>query len=534
IEFDGEKKMKDQWFLGNYNQTALASVKLPKQVSLFDCTLREGEQIHGVAFTNEEKIDISKMLDKVGVDTIEAGFPVNSRPELKIVKQINELGLKAKVIGLSRALVPDVEACIEAGLDHIHIFISASAVHLKYQVRKDYDQVLELASKAITMANNAGLKIVFSPMDSTRTQFDDLVKICQRAEELGAHTINIADTVGVLSPTSTKMLIGQLRPLLKGQISMHCHNDFGLAVANTLAGVEAGATEAQVTVTGIGERAGNAALEQVVIGLEGLYGIKTNINKQYLTEMARRLQDVAQVDLSPYYPVVGGNAFSHEAGIHAQGVMNKPRTFEPYRPEMVGQTRRIVIGKHSGHNSIEATLKQLGYSDLNKENLTSIISYIKETAARKKRIYEEDIRAIVNDVIGESSEFEPIIKLDELTVVTGNHITPTATVVLKVNDKVESHSARGNGPIDASVSAIKKIISEFQPIRLKEYKLHAITGGTDALAHTSVAVEDSDHNEFKGSSANTDVIYSSVEAIIRAANKALHHQRVSKKHPKKK
>ncbi len=329
--------MKQGYFLGDFNALENKNLKMPEKVTLFDTSLRDGEQMPGVSFTDPEKLKIAETLERLGIDSIEAGFPINSKPEFEIIKEINSQGYKSHIYGLARALMPDVEACIKADLKYIHIFISSSPLHLEFQVRKKYEEMLEMATKTISHAKDHGLEIVFSPMDASRTSIPDLVRVCKIAEEAGASILNIPDTVGVLHMEGTRRMFSELRSQVKARLSAHNHNDFGLAVANSLAAVMGGADEIQTTINGIGERGGNASLEQTVMCLEGLYNVKTNINKEYLTEASKLMEQVTEVENPPWTPIVGANAFAHEAGIHAHGVLSKPETFEPYRPDIVGQ-----------------------------------------------------------------------------------------------------------------------------------------------------------------------------------------------------
>jgi len=514
--------MSGKILISDYNSVENTKMEhLPKHVTFFDTSLRDGEQMPGVSFTDPEKLKIAEILNRLGVDSIEAGFPINSKPEFEIVKAINQQGFTSHIYGLARALMPDVEVCIQADLKYIHIFISSSPIHLKYQVRKEYDEMLEMVTKTITHAKDHGLEVIFSPMDASRTPLEDLIEVCKIAEQAGASTLNIPDTVGVLHPMGTKRMFGELHKNVKARLSSHAHNDFGLAVANSLAAVEAGAEEVQVTLNGIGERGGNASLEQTVMGLEGLYNVQTNIKKHYLNEASKIVERATEVENPPWTPVVGANAFAHEAGIHAHGILSKPETFEPYNPETVGQRRRIVIGKHSGKASIEQAIRFLGFTKFTPEQLDLTVKRIKETAAQKKRLYDEDLIVISNQVLGESSTSHQKIKLVQLNVMSGSEVVPTASVILQVNGNELRGAALGNGPIDSAANAIRNVLSDIYDIRLKDFQLKSATGGTDALGLATIVVEDSDHNTFIGESASTDVIMASVQALIRAANDAV-------------
>jgi len=509
-------------YVGEYNRESL-DLK-GKRIYLYDCTLRDGEQTPGVSFTQNEKLEIAKALDKLGIDVIEAGFPINSNPEFETVKKIKELGLKTKISGLARVIVEDIDACIKADVDIVHTFVSTSDLHLKYQMGKSEDEVYEMAVKAVEYIKKHGFKCVFSPMDATRSRFEYLLRVCKGAEEAGADYINVPDTVGVLHPPATRQLFSKLKGKIKVPLQAHAHNDFGLAVANSLAAVESGAEWVHVTVNGMGERAGNASLEQVAMSLHALYNAKTGIHAKHIYEVSQLVERYAETPLSLFTPIVGKNAFAHESGIHAHAVLKKASTFEPLKPEDVGQKRRIVIGKHSGKAAIEQALKDLGYEKLEKAQLVDITTKIKELAEKKKRIYDEDIVALAEDALGQGRE-KPIVTLDEVTVTTGNKIRPSASVVIKYDDVLKAGAAQGVGPVDAAANAIQSILGKEHDIKLVEFSLRAITGGTDALADVTVRIADKNGNVFSGNAVNSDIVMASVEAVLRAINRAVSYSR---------
>ncbi|MBI5159713.1 2-isopropylmalate synthase [Candidatus Micrarchaeota archaeon] len=515
-------------FVSEFNKEAGKKLKMPARVTVFDSTLRDGEQLAGVSFKTEEKLEIAMALDKLGVDIIEAGFPVNSQPEFDAVEKIANEKLKAKVCGLARVLTPDIDACLNAGVDIVHVFVSTSDIHLKYQMGKTREEVLKMAVDAVKYVKKNGRECIFSPMDATRTPLEYLLKVCKEVEKAGADRINVPDTVGVMNPSATRMLFGKVREAVKVPIQTHAHNDFGLAVANTLAGVEAGATDVQVTVNGLGERAGNASLEQVVMSLHALYGVRTNIKTELLSETSRLLERYSEVYLPPNYPLVGKAAFAHESGIHAHAVLKAGQTFEPIAPELVGQKRRIVVGKHSGKASIENALKALGYEKIEQTLLIEATKKIKELAEVKKQIYDEDIIAISEDVIGQAAKTKPLVTLEEVTVVTGNKITPAASIVLKYGDEILKGAGQGVGPVDAAANAIQTILGSTVRIKLTEYNLRAITGGTDALADVTIKVMDEQKNVFAANAVNDDIVMASVQALLRAINDAINYQKRTK------
>ncbi|MEA3255231.1 MAG: 2-isopropylmalate synthase, partial [Candidatus Altiarchaeota archaeon] len=306
-----------------------------KSVKIFDTTLRDGEQTPGVALTLEKKLEIAHALTDLGVDIIEAGFPINSEGEFQAVKKISR-EVDTTVCGLARALKPDIDKCIEADVQLVHTFISTSPQHLKYQMKKSEDEVYKMAVEAVEYVVDHGIPCLFSPMDATRTDLPYLLKVCRGVEEAGAVTINIPDTVGVMYPSGMKELMKKIREEIRIDLDVHCHNDFGMAVANTLAAAEAGCNQVQVAVNGLGERAGNADLEQVAMALKLLYGIETNINTKKIYPTSKLVERLTGIRVMPNFPIVGDNAFAHESGIHVHAVLKKAETFEPIKPEMVG------------------------------------------------------------------------------------------------------------------------------------------------------------------------------------------------------
>ncbi len=509
--------MSERIFVGDYNKKVFRELKLPDKVRIFDTSLRDGEQLPGVAYTKKEKIEIAEKLSDIGVDIIEAGFPINSQEEFETVKTIASMGLRSKICGLARVLEPDIKRCVDSGVDIIHVFVSTSDIHLKYQLNKTREEVKEMIKKGVRTVKDYGINCLFSAMDATRTELDFLIECFRIAEQEGADLINVPDTVGVMTPSSMRMLIGKIAQEVKVPIDVHCHNDFGLATANSLAGIEGGASGVQVSVNGNGERAGNASLEQVVMALECLYNVKTNIKKEKLTQLSRLVERYSEVYLAPHTPIVGKTAFAHESGIHAHAVLKHGSTFEPIAPEMVGQKSKIVIGKSSGKASIMWALKNLGFNDIPEQKLLRIVEKIKETAAVKKRIYDEDIVFIAKDELGREID-EETYKLEEISVITGNRITPSASVVITRKEGVFRGNAFGVGAVDAAANAIREALKEIN-IKLVSYNLNAITGGTDALADVNIVIEDEEGNSYTGNSVGEDIVITSVNAMMRAINK---------------
>ncbi|MEM2885467.1 MAG: 2-isopropylmalate synthase, partial [Thermoproteota archaeon] len=404
-------------------QEVRSKFNLPGYVRIFDTTLRDGEQTPGVSLTTEDKLQIASQLDELGVDTIEAGFPVSSEGERKAVREIASAGLRAEICGLARALEKDIEAAIGCGVGCVHTFIGTSELHLKYKLKMSREQALEAAVKAVGLVKSRGLVCEFSCEDATRASLDYVVSICRAVEEGGADRINIADTVGVMVPDAMRYLVSKVVENVKVPVSVHCHNDFGLAVANSLAGVSAGAQQVHVTVNGLGERAGNASLEQTVMGLKALYNAPMRVDIGCLTKASSLVERLTKVYLPPNYPIVGRNAFAHESGIHVHGILSKAATYEPLSPEMVGQRRRIVLGKHSGAHAVAKSLSELGIK-VDEEQLSKILAKIKELGDDKKSVGEDDLLAIVESVV--EGGREKAVALEEVVVTTGNKLTPTA------------------------------------------------------------------------------------------------------------
>jgi len=511
-------------YVGPYTKELASKLELGK-VRIFDTTLREGEQTPGVAFRLEEKLAIAQKLDELGVDTIEAGFPSSSEGEFQSVRSVAKRGLRAEVCGLARTLKEDVDACLKADLDCVHTFIGTSPWHLKYKLGISEEEAVRRAVETVEYIKDHGCTCEFSCEDATRTSFDFLVKVYKSVEEAGADRVNVPDTVGVMCPEAMKDLISRLRQHLKATISVHCHNDLGLATANSLAAAVAGAGQIQVTVNGLGERAGHASLEQVVVGLELLYGGSTNVKKELITEVSRLVEKYSLVFNPPNYPIVGRNAFAHRSGIHVHGVIEEPACYEPFDPSVVGQSRRIVFGKHTGKHGVKTFLEQLGIN-VNEEQLSAIVMKIRELGEAKKTLMDEDVFAIAEAMMGGIPEEERSIKLKELIVVTGSNVTPTASVTIEAGGRELRAAAIGVGPVDASAKAIEKAIGAIGQYTLDEYKIEAITGGTDSLANVEISIKDRLNNRFRAKAVDDDIVMASVSALIDAINKAMFYEKL--------
>ncbi|MFP4655060.1 MAG: 2-isopropylmalate synthase [Methanohalobium sp.] len=489
-----------------------------KSISIFDTTLRDGEQTPGISLNTEQKLNIAQQLDKLGVDILEAGFAVSTKGDRASVQAIANAELDLDVCGLARVKRGDIDACIETGVDMIHTFVSTSDVQRIHTINKSREEVLEMAVDAVEYINDHGIKCMFSAMDATRTDFDYLIDIYKSVESAGCDIVNVPDTVGVMSPSSMYNLINDINNHINIPIDVHCHNDFGLAVANSLMAVEAGASQTQVTINGLGERAGNADLAETVMSLYSIYGAKTNINTEYIMETAKMVERYTGINIPAHMPIVGENAFAHESGIHTHGVLEKSDTFEPgiMTPEMVGQNRRIVLGKHAGKHAIKKSLETAGVYPTD-EQLNEIIDRIKSIADKGKRITDADLYTIASTVMGKPSG-EDAIKLKELSVMTGNISTPTAVVKAVIRDRETIASNTGVGPVDAAIKAVEEIIGEYSKIKVHDFRIEAISGGSDALAEVTIGVEDEKGKIISSRSASPDIVIASVDALITALN----------------
>ncbi len=493
-------------------------MKLPEKVQIFDTTLRDGEQTPGVAITPYEKIRIAKRLDRLGVDVIEVGFPVASLGERKAAQEIKNLGLNTKVCGLARVITEDMDAALDSGVDYIHTFIGTSPLHREYKLKMNQEEILLKAVEAVEYIKDHGVIAEFSAEDATRTELDFLKKIYSAVEGAGADMINVPDTVGVMVPASMHKLIKELKSTVQIPISVHCHDDFGLAVANSLSAVEAGAQQVHATINGLGERAGNTSLEEVVMALMINYGVKTNINTELLVGTSELVSRITGVKMPPNKAIVGDNAFAHEAGIHVHGVLQKAETYEPLNPEMVGHTRRIVMGKHTGARAIRSKLVDYGI-EMDEDQFCSLYDQVKKLGDKGKMVTDADLQALAETVIGRPKEEK--VKLEGVTVITGDNVMPTATVKLSIDGRIKTAAKTGVGPVDAAINAIQSLVRETADIELREYHIEAITGGTNALAEVFVILADKEGKNATGRSTVEDIVMASVEAVLDAINKIL-------------
>lgn len=513
----GESLPKEA-FVSDFIKRVSGELKLPRHIRIFDTTLRDGDQTPGVSFTPNQKLLIARQLDKLGVDTIEAGTPVSSAGEMEAVTSIAKAGLNAEICALARPVKEDVDAALECEADCIHIFISTSDLHLKHMLKMTREQVLQQSIKYVGYAKNHDVVVEFSAMDATRTDLKFLKQIYQAVIDAGADRINVPDTVGVITPRGMYYLISQLKPIIKVPISVHCHDDFGLATSNSLAAVEAGAEQIQAAVNGLGERAGNASLEEIVMSLRALYGIKPNIRTELLVETSDLVERLTGIMVPPNKAIIGDNAFSHVSGIHAHGVLEFPGTYEPISPELVGHHRRLALGKLTGKHSVEKQLKDLGVR-VTKKQLTDIIKRVKDLGDKGKTVTDVDLRAIAESVLGTLPPEQKVVELKEATVLTGSTVTSTASVRVAVRGEERMGSATGVGPVDAAINAIRNVMREISALKLKEYHLDAITGGSNALAEVTVKLEDEKGNLYIAKGVREDVVIASVEAMINGINR---------------
>lgn len=506
---------KPEFYLSNYKTRA--EIKPPKKVWIFDTTLRDGEQTPGLTFTIDEKIEIASKLNELGVPKIEASFAISSDGEAEATKKIVGLGLSSIITTLARPLKEDIDKALWCDVPYIHIFISTSDLHIQTMMKTTREDVLKQTVEGIEYARAHGLRVEYSPQDATRTDMSFLIKICKAAENAGAEMLNIPDTVGVMTPRQTFEFFSELKKNTRVPLSAHAHNDLGQAVANTLAAIEAGAEQAHVCVNGLGERAGNASLEQVAVCLAAQYEIETGLHYEKISETSDLVQRLSGIYLPPMSPIVGDNAFTHESGIHVHGLLSHSGNYEILSPAFVGKKRRLVAGKHAGRHGIENMIQDMGLNP-SKEQLKEIAARVKTIGDSGKSVMDTDLYAIAKNVMSIASTDR--VKLKQLLVVTGNTITPTASVVLVVDGNEHTGSGTGNGPIDSSINAIKAVVDGFADIRLDKFHMKAITGGTDAVADVTVHLT-SDGRFVTASGVNGDTVMASVEAILKGMNQLL-------------
>ncbi len=493
---------------------------------IFDTTLRDGEQSPGASMTKDEKVRIAKALERMRVDVIEAGFPIASPGDFEAVQAVARAVKDSTVCGLSRALEKDIsragEALKDANSSRIHTFIATSPIHMKMKLRMEPDAVLEQAVQAVKIARRFTDNVEFSPEDAGRSETDFLCRVIEAVIDAGATTINIPDTVGYNLPNQFGSLINTLIERIpnsdKAIFSVHCHNDLGLAVANSLSAVQNGARQVECTINGLGERAGNAALEEIVMAVrtrQDLFDCDTELDTTQIMTCSRLVSGITGFPVQPNKAIVGANAFAHESGIHQDGVLKSRETYEIMRAQDVGWSEnRIVLGKHSGRNALRSRLLELGIELHSEEELNEAFSRFKDLADKKHEIYDEDLQALVTDSSLDAEN--EIFRLVSLRVCSETGEKPEATVVISIDGKEKSAIAQGSGPVDASYKAIESLVNSDTELQL--YSVNNITSGTDSQGEVSVRLSKNGRIS-SGQGADTDIVIASAKAYINALNK---------------
>ncbi len=498
----------------------------PDHVYIFDTTLRDGEQAPGASMNESEKLEIAYCLERLGVDIIEAGFPVSSTGDFNSVLQVAKKIKRSIVCGLARSKKEDIDAAYNAvkvaEQGRIHVFLATSKIHLEHKLKKSKDEILEMAVEAVKYAKKKIADVEFSPEDASRSEKDFLYRIIENVIKAGAKTVNIPDTVGYSTPQEYGQLIADIKNnvpnINKAVISVHCHDDLGLAVGNSLSAVKNGARQVECTVNGIGERAGNASMEEIVMALktrQDFYGVSTNIKTKEIHKISRLVSRLTGFVVPPNKAIVGANAFRHESGIHQDGVLKERSTYEIMRPEDVGfMETGLVLGKHSGRHAFKVRLKALGI-DVSEEQLAQAFGRFKNLADQKKHVYDEDLFAIVEDEIKVDKQIWTLV---DLVTTSGAKILPQVEVTLRSKGKVHKMSSSGDGPVDACYKAIDgltKVKGE-----LLDYSIQSVSRGKDALGEVTIKVKINGKNVI-AHGTSTDIIVASANAYINAINKVI-------------
>lgn len=500
-------------------------------IKIFDTTLRDGEQSPGCSMNLQEKIEVARQLEKLGVDVIEAGFAIASPGDFQSVKTIAETVKNARVASLSRALTKDIDRAYEAVKGavspRIHTFLATSPIHMEYKLKMKPEDVLAQAAAMVKYAKSLCADVEFSAEDASRSEPEFLYRVFEAVIAAGATCINVPDTVGYSMPEEFGALVKSVKENVRGiekvDLSVHCHNDLGLAVANSLAAIRAGATQAECTINGIGERAGNAALEEIVMAIatrQDFYGFTTNINTKQIYNSSRLISAITGVPVQPNKAIVGKNAFAHEAGIHQHGVLANKKTYEIMTPESIGLPENaIVLGKHSGKHAFCERLKDLGYV-VDEQHINESFERFKELADRKKEVSDLDLRALVEL---ETFDIPVDYEFDSFVINSGNKMTATAVVKLIHDTRTIEEAATGDGPVDAAFNAIERCIGE--SFTLEDYIVRSVTGGKDAQGEVVVKLSKDDKN-VKGRGLSTDIVEASVKAYIDAINRYYYQKKL--------
>ncbi|MFP4382261.1 MAG: 2-isopropylmalate synthase [Candidatus Sumerlaeia bacterium] len=495
------------------------------RVIVFDTTLRDGEQSPGCSMNLNEKLEVARQLVRLGVDVIEAGFPISSPGDFEAVHAISSEIEGPTVCGLARALEKDIVKCGEAikpaKKGRIHTFIATSDVHVEKKLRMSKEKVIQIAVDAVKLARTFTDDVEFSPEDAGRTDWGYMREVLEAVIEAGARTLNIPDTVGYCTPNQFGDCIGYLKENVKGiddcVISVHCHNDLGMAVANTLAAVQKGARQVECTINGLGERAGNAALEEIIMNLivrNDFYGLDTGIRTEEIFRTSRLVSRITGMKVQRNKAIVGANAFAHEAGIHQDGILKERTTYEIMTAETVGWAGdNLIMGKHSGRNAFKSKLAEVGFSDLTEEEINAGFERFKRMCDKKKEIYDDDIFAIMQEELAKVPE---VYSLDYCHISSGTSIIPTGTVRVRKGDEIILQASHGDGPVDAIFQAMCQAV-KLEP-ELEEYQIEAVTGGGDALGRVHVRMS-IDGRSIKGTGTSTDVILASARAFLNAFNR---------------
>ena len=485
-------------------------------IKVLDTTLRDGEQTPGVSLTPNEKLRIATKLEEIGVDYIEAGSAITSPGERESIKGIMQQGFNSEILSFSRPLSIDIDYCLECDVDGVNLVVPTSDLHIHDKLKTTRDELIELSNNAVDYCKDHGLTVELSAEDASRSDFDFLKSVYQDAINHGADRICVCDTIGVLTPDSSFELFNKLNDI-DVPIAVHCHNDFGLAVANTLAALKGGATEFHSTINGIGERAGNTSFEECVVSIDRLLqNFSTNINIHEIYDISKLVARLTGVYIQPNKAIVGENAFAHESGIHSDGIIKNSATYEPMTPELVGRKRKFVIGKHMGTHGLENRLKEIGLT-VNENQLQQIFTDIKDLADKGKTVTDVDLQAIADNVL--EINHEDRIKLNELTIVSGNNVMPTASVKITVDNEEILNAGVGLGSVDAAINAVKTV-DAFSDVELIEYHVDAIAGGTDAFIDVIIKLQKGD-KVVSARGTELDIVNASVKAYIAGINRLL-------------
>lgn len=497
---------------------------MSKRIYIFDTTLRDGEQSPGISLNVNEKLKIATQLSELGVDVIEAGFPIASNGDFESVKTIAKNVRNTKIAALARAVKQDIdrawEALAYAEAPRLHTFIATSGIHMKYKLKMSQEDVLKRAAEMVAYARKLCPEVEFSPEDATRTDPEFLYRVIEAVINAGARVVNIPDTVGYMTPMEFGRLISNIRNNVsnidKAQISVHCHNDLGMAVANSLSALENGADQVECTINGLGERAGNAALEEIVMALntrKDYYPTTSNIVTEKIYRTSSMVSFATGFQVQPNKAIVGANAFAHESGIHQHGVMENSETYEIMTPMSIGlKQSQMVLGKHSGRHAFEEKLRDMGYDNMSREEIDNAFNSFKEIADKKKYVMDRDIEALVTQ---ESSKVNEVYRMEYFQTASGSNMTSTSMVRMNCKDYVREEAACGDGPVDAIFNAIDRAIGK--KVNLDEYSIKASTGDSDALGEVTVRISDGNVKAV-GYGVSTNVIEASAKAYINAIN----------------